>query len=286
MVQVDVFWSFALGAGFAAAAARQIKKDDKPFEGKYFVGLLLFQSLIFVPSGIILLWGFPEWETMQVGSYQTIPAWLAALFVAANITQAILGYWLATKLIKAGNTYGAYMLMLGGYFLMMFIIFHGWDGTGYQRFFYLCTGWGVRECIPWQPGVWSLKWFYSPVSITLMAMGVVVLAVLFKMVTDWVMEGYELAGIESKKPDRLIKFGIIESWFRLSFVYSIGSTIVASLLVRYLGWFFGFAIFSAIAWFTMIRPGGLAHRDIMRITRERKENGLAQETGRVENATA
>ncbi len=89
MVQVDVFWSFALGAGFAAAAARQLKDDDKPFESVYFIKTLLFMSLIFVPSGVILLWGFPEWETMQVGSYKTIPAWLAGLFVLTNVSQGI-----------------------------------------------------------------------------------------------------------------------------------------------------------------------------------------------------
>jgi hypothetical protein len=71
MVQVDVFWTYALGASFAASAGRQLKEeagDGKPtFQSYYFVRTLLFLSILFVPSGVCLLWVVPGWETMFAG---------------------------------------------------------------------------------------------------------------------------------------------------------------------------------------------------------------------------
>jgi O-antigen/teichoic acid export membrane protein len=98
MVQVDVFWSYAFGAGFAMAAARQLiedreKNDGNFFENKYFTHTLLFLAIIFVPSGGSLLWGFPDWETMQVAyDHHSIPAWLVSAFYVTNITQGLLGF--------------------------------------------------------------------------------------------------------------------------------------------------------------------------------------------------
>ena len=97
MVEVDVFWSYAIGASFALGSfrqlrklraesgaegsyglkdmldvrkiAREIEKGDSAFNNEYFVKMLLFLSLLFVPSGSNLLLSNPNWETMQVGSY-------------------------------------------------------------------------------------------------------------------------------------------------------------------------------------------------------------------------
>ena len=72
MIEVDIFWSFALGAMFAAAAGRQIKnlKDEDGYESlvsnKYFVAVLIYCALFFNPSGVYLLHAFPHWESMQV----------------------------------------------------------------------------------------------------------------------------------------------------------------------------------------------------------------------------
>ena len=88
-----------------------------------------------------------------------------------NVTQGILGYWLAYRLIKAGNTLGAWLLCGLGYFCMFFILVHGWDGTGYQRFFYTCTNWGsLGQCVLWEPGQKHvLRWAVGPVALTLYA---------------------------------------------------------------------------------------------------------------------
>ncbi len=129
MVQIDIFWSFAVGAGFATCASTGLENVEKPFESRAFLLNLLWLSVFFVPSGAVLLWGFPAWETMQVGTYETIPAWLVALFCGTNITQGILGFWIAYKLIRAKKTYLAHLMWIVGYFLMLFVLVHGWDGT-------------------------------------------------------------------------------------------------------------------------------------------------------------
>jgi hypothetical protein len=256
MVQVDVFWSFALGAGFAACAARQLKKEEKPFESKYFVKTLLYLSILFVPSGATLLWGFPEWETMQAGTYKTIPAWLVMLFSITNVTQGILGYWLGYRLVRKGNGYGAWLLVVIGYFCMFFILVHGWDGMGFQRFFYICTWYGSDECVPWSKGSYAvLKWAKGPVALTLYAMGAVMLPVLFYWMTGFIKSGYDAEGIGkqgAKTPSRL---GMLFIILRLVFIHSLGAAIVASILVHKMGWILGIIAF--IVLFMLIEIKGL-----------------------------
>jgi len=80
MVQVDVVWSYAFGATFAACASRQLEKEDKPFVNQWYVFTLTFLSTFFAPSGLYLLWQHTQWETMQVAkTMKDIPAWLVTL---------------------------------------------------------------------------------------------------------------------------------------------------------------------------------------------------------------
>jgi len=262
MIQVDVFWSFALGAGFAAAAARQLKKNDKPFESRYFVRTLLYLSIFFVPSGAALLWGFPEWETMQVGTYKTIPAWLVMLFTLTNVTQGILGYWLAYLLIRKGNGYGALLLVIIGYFCMFFILVHGWDGTGYQRFFYTCTWYGSEECARWSKGSYAvLKWAQGPVAITLYAMGVVMMPPIFYWMTGWIKAGYGLAGPGKEPVKRPSQLALLFVVLRLVFVHSLGAAVVSSLLIHWIGWIPGLLIFAVLAFLIEFKGLKLLRRE-------------------------
>lgn len=266
MVQVDVFWSFALGAGFATAAARQLKKTDKPFESKYFVKTLLYLSVLFVPSGATLLWGFPEWETMQAGTYKTIPAWLVMLFTMTNVTQGILGYWLAYRLIRKGSGYGAMLLVILGYFCMFFILVHGWDGTGYQRFFYTCTWYGSDQCTLWSEGKFGvLNWMKGPVAVTLYAMGVVMIPLIFYWMVDWIKSGHEL-----DKPAKPVSgLGLLFVIMRLVFIHSLGMAIVASILVHKLGWVPGLLVFLALAFLIEFKGLKLLRREAKLLTVEK-----------------
>src|SRR5215212_10227092 len=101
MVQVDVFWSYAIGAGFAVAATRQIARSAatsrstpdrwQRLNSPYWVATVLYCALLFAPSGVYLLWAFPDWETMQVAhNHTSLPAWLVTIFAITNVTQGML----------------------------------------------------------------------------------------------------------------------------------------------------------------------------------------------------
>src|SRR6266542_2776013 len=118
MVQVDVFWSYGIGASFALAAAHQLREADRAAAGepaatgilsdRHLTATLLYLSALFVPSGAWLLWGFPSWETMHAAD-STLPAWLVALFVATNTTQGVLGYLVTKRLLLRGRPRLAYL---------------------------------------------------------------------------------------------------------------------------------------------------------------------------------
>lgn len=183
MVQVDVFWSYGIGAGLGlASAARGLKRAERPVESLQSpeaLHTLLFLALVFAPSGFVLLWSFPSWETMHVGTH-AMPGWLVALFGVTNITQGLLGFGVARWLSSRGRAFSALLHWLGGYFGMFFILVHGWDGTGYQRFFS-----PTREALDgW---TWSTagQWLTSPVALTLGVMGVVLVPWLVGLTVSW-----------------------------------------------------------------------------------------------------
>ena len=93
MVQVDVFWSYGIGAGLGlASAAKGLVKKESPRDSLRSTDAfhtLLFLAIVFAPSGFVLLWNFPSWETMHVGTRE-LPGWLVAIFGVTNITQGLL----------------------------------------------------------------------------------------------------------------------------------------------------------------------------------------------------
>jgi hypothetical protein len=269
MVQVDVFWSYGIGAGFAVAAHRQLaaEKKENPdatmFKSPFFTHTLLFLSACFAPSGVCLLWAFTNWETMHVFSYDTLPAWLVTIFAVTNVTQGILGYWVARKLILIGKTYLATLQILLGYFLMFFILVHGWDGTGYMRFFSYDRGlfmtWGERA-----PLSNIITWLTCPVALTLMAMGVVLIPWIVGLAGKWTVEGYKIGG--GAKPPKLPSLAFVYiSFLAMVFVFALGSAILSSLLIRYTGWIPGIALFAVLAYLALYRNGGLFHRYTQRV---------------------
>lgn len=264
MVQVDVFWSYAFGAGFAMAASRQLMKEHvegsrTTFDSKYFTQSLLFLAIVFVPSGACLLWAFPSWETMHVGD-RNLPAWLVTAFTVTNTTQGILGYWVTRKLLVKGRRYLAFLQMPLGYFLMFFILVHGWDGTGYQRFF----SYTKEDFLNWE--IWNVfDWLISPVGITLYLMGLVLLPWLFYLVTSFMKEGYSLEDLDSEVVEKKTSAVLIKHFLTIVFGYCLGGAIAASLLIHLLGWIIGALLFIGLAYALVIRKGGLLYKSACRL---------------------
>jgi len=152
MNQVDLFWSFAIGSSFAAAASNQLKEEEDVFNNKYFVKTLLFLSLIFTPTFAYLGTQFPGWESMfALHSYLVntgisppgvrpptaglLMAGLTVLYLVAGIS----GFFFAFKFIKKGNMKAVHILWIAAYLLTAEMLLIGWDGTAFERLTYAGT---------------------------------------------------------------------------------------------------------------------------------------------------
>ncbi|GDY33877.1 hypothetical protein [Gandjariella thermophila] len=270
MVQVDVFWSYGIGSGFALAAARQLQArrpagtpaarglDASAFwTNPYLLAGTLYLALLFAPSGIWLLWGFPDWETMQVArDHSALPAWLVAGFAVTNISQGVLGFWVTERLVLRGRRYTAFLNMVLGYFGMFFILVHGWDGRGYQRFFSASRAvFGAWPATPTAGDALTRAgtWLTSPVALTLAGMAVVIVPALLVPMVSWLRSGRP-AGDRVPGPVALTG-GILAAIFGLG----LGGAIVASILVHVLGWWLG-AVAAVVAAWILLRPGWPGHR--------------------------
>jgi hypothetical protein len=189
----------------------------------YFTRMLLFLSLIFVPSGIWLLWEFSSWETMHVGD-RDLPVWMVGLFAVTNVSQAVLGFALCHVLISRGRLYAAWLHFIGAYFGFFFILVHGWDGTGYQRFFAVDRS--ALERWSWQT---AKDWFGSDIALTLYGMGLILLPALGGMTLSWIQNGAREAGIRPRT------LSILGGFFGSVLLLALGLAILASVLLIQLG---------------------------------------------------
>jgi len=282
MVQVDIFWSYGLGAGFAACAAEQIKKQEA--EGKFrllenstFARTLIFLGALFAPSGLYLLWQFPGWETMYVAADRDdLPAWLVVLFAITNVTQGILGFWITYLCIRRDRLYAAHLQWVFAYLIMFFILVNGWDGSGYRRFF-------TRTVPEWQAGsdeLWTTlaaKWAVCPVALTLYAMGVIMLPLMFYWMGQAFKEGWKHLPAGRAPASGADLGNITLTILRVIFLETVGAAILAHLLIRYsiqlcglawLGWIIGLSIWALLLYFLGLRRGGLFHREIRKFALE------------------
>ena len=264
MVQVDVFWTYAIGAGFAAAASKQIESEpdeDKGawYKSPYFTANLLFLSVLFAPSGVCLLWAFPSWETMHVGD-RNLPAWLVTLFASTNITQGVLGYWVAHKLIRAGYRYAAFLQMLLGYFMLFFVLVYGWDGTGYRRFFSETkadlANWGLAN---------AFTWLVSDVALTLYLFGIIMIPLMLYMMSTWLHKGAAKPGIETKADENREKWNYAKLILYIILCGPLAMAIIAGLLVHILGWPVALILFALLVYFTVLRKGAYLHHWSMQL---------------------
>lgn len=260
MVQVDVFWTYGLGASFAVAGHRQLRNlmrepEGNPYHSKFFVGLLLFLLLLFVPSSVYMLWAFPSWHTMHVG-IDDIHPWMATALVTITVLCAMLGFWVATALIRGGRLYAAFLQWVAGYFLMFFMVAYGWDGTGYQRYFSITRA----DFLNWS---WdnARAWSASDVAVAVNVFTVLMVPLLFYLLSSWFKEGYAYShrdGARSTQshPSRLS----IAFWIALLIVgVALGAAIAISVLMQYVGVVLGLVIAGGMISALSVRQWGLLH---------------------------
>lgn len=152
MVQVDVFWGYGWGASLAVASARLLRERGSILDSRQWADTLIFLSLFWAPTGLLLLIRHPSWETMQAASdFGSMSEWIILSFGITNVTQGMLGFWVGQKLMNAGRYHWAQLNWIVGYYGMFFILLYGWDGLGYDRFLYDRDMWPGSPA--WTPGV-------------------------------------------------------------------------------------------------------------------------------------
>lgn len=294
MVQVDVFWAYGLGASLALAAGPKLATMKKPLESRYMVWTTLFLALVWSPTGMLLLMRHPSWETMQAAeNLSSMSEFLVLAFGITNVTQGILGFWVGCKLVQSRQYYLANLNWMFGYFGMFFILVYGWDGLGYDRFFY------DRDMLPgspaWEPGagtdatvvgtvVAALKFITSRVALTLYLDGVYLLPPFAALMFLWHRESAAERG-------RHLSFWVdgtimLCSYLFGVFVVSLGAAIIAAVTVNQVGaqlgvgehvaralgeipasstahitsYFIGLPLALAVLWFAVLKPGGIVNR--------------------------
>ncbi|MCE7004095.1 hypothetical protein LWC34_14815 [Kibdelosporangium philippinense] len=264
MVQVDVIWGYGFGSGLATAATYQLTKrrdggQDTMWASKYTTAMLLFIAVAFAPSGLWLLFSFPDWETMQVAHVLSdMPVWLLVAFGVTSITQGILGFAVTRWLVQRGKPYLGYLQSVFAYAGFFFVLVHGWDGRGYQRFF--SEGYEVFATWPASPTFSDAlsrigDWFSSPVALTLAVMTVILLPLVLWMTVSWLRDGQRTA-VAAGQLDRERSVGALIGWYFVgTWVVGLITAITASVIIHFVGWWIGVPITLALAYFGVFRTG-------------------------------
>ncbi|MET1124240.1 MAG: hypothetical protein ABWW66_03115 [Archaeoglobaceae archaeon] len=225
MLQVDILWVYGIGAMFATAAAKQIKSRGD--FGIYMAALMIYISTIFVPEAIWLLWSFPSWETMHVWqSLDAIPTAYAALFIAGDALLALIGFIVAAKLILSGREYLAHIQWIAGYFGFFFVLIHGWDGTGWQRFTWDPTVTGE----PWEPGK-TMLFDFATSNVAFNAMAIPTIAPLIIGGYMWLRGGHKASGLSPEVASTLAARGV--GMYLLGVGVSLLMALIATLISIY-----------------------------------------------------
>lgn len=271
MVQVDVIWSYAFGASFAAASARQLSEEPKAFNNRHFIRLLVYLSCYFGPSGLFLLWAFPRWETMQVAtSLDQIPPWLVTLFGITNITQGIIGYWVGYRFARQKEYYKANLNWYLAWIVFWFVLACGWDTTGWQRFLYDPV---MNHYELWEPGRHNGIWFFfGPVFTSLVIMGAFFAPALQNGVVDECYKSLRLDS-ESRSPTGLEYLRLTGATYGSMFVGTLILAVISSFIVRgcvvaignmLFGYVAGLLISIVLGYFLLVRRGMPLHRFMRR----------------------
>ncbi len=86
------------GLGLALSIRRQLYRDPHGWRRPYFPGLLLFELLVIVPSGIYLFMRYPAWSMLYWFSPADIPSWYAYAVPFGSALAAAFGMYLGAGL--------------------------------------------------------------------------------------------------------------------------------------------------------------------------------------------
>ena len=187
MIEVDVFWSFAIGAACACAASSQlsdVKHNKSAFTNVYFAYTVFVLSCVFSPSGSYLLIAFPGWESMFVLNRKIINdnPMLITIFHSTNTLLGIIGFYLVwSKLHTNSNAsneeidISKQLVKIHRYWIWPYLIMFAILGFGYSRFLYPSTFDEYNNNV-----IYPLySFFQCKVFYTLLIMGILLIPLLY-----------------------------------------------------------------------------------------------------------
>ena len=265
MVQVDVIWSYAYGASFAAAATKELAQEREAFGNRYYMLTLLFLGIFFAPSGLYLLTAFPAWETMQLARKASdLNPLLVTLFGVTNITQGILGFYIGWRFSRRHEYYKAHLNWMIAWVIFWFVLVSGWDTTGYQRFLYDPI---MNHGEPWHQGQHNgWHFFTGPVFLSLVAMATIFTPMLFLGVFGINYESQLKATGEKFNFRALMSImrRYVRTWFGVTLVLAIGAALIVRTIAElsgsvFLGYLLGLPISGLLIYLIAIPKGRLFH---------------------------
>jgi hypothetical protein len=231
---------------------------------------------------------------MQVAAdFVSMSEWIVLAFGVTNITQGILGFWVGIKLMEKGKYLAANYNWMVGYLGLFFILVYGWDGLGYDRFFYDRDMFAGSPA--WIPGAGAgtdlvgffngvVNFLNSGVFITLMIDALYLLPAFAILGFLWLKEGYEQKNITVPS-----KTNLFLSYLVSVFVTCLGASIWTALCVGAIGglldvgdvilhaagfyapenmvmhilsYVIGLPLGFASFWFVLVRPGMLLSKPL------------------------
>eukprot|EP00483_Globobulimina_turgida_P012109 UN12131 len=183
MIEVDVFWSFAIGASCACAASKQLSRTNSAFSNKYFAYTLSVLACVFSPSGSYLLIAFPGWESMFLLNRDFINKYpmLITIFNATNSSLGIIGFYMVHKIVRNNKKNGIIYANLC--WLIPYVIMFAILGLGYDRFLFPYSYNEYHQNYAQHPSLFAF--FTCDVFFTLLAMGCILIPMLYYPVFAW-----------------------------------------------------------------------------------------------------
>ena len=224
MVQVDIPWTYGVGASFAVVAQRYLGERygswREGFTSWPFLQLAAFAMFVIGPFTAQLLSAFPEWQLMYATDGPPGP-WTVAASMFALPLAGVLGYGVAWALLRAGRHYLAFCQFLAGYFLMFFGLSYGWDGTGHQRLFSVS-----REALAdWDWSEFS-TWSTSEIAATFNLHMLVIVPYLLFFASWWIARDSRPATGQ---------WAVVGKLFVLVFILTVGSAVACAALLINIG---------------------------------------------------
>ncbi|NNM00152.1 MAG: hypothetical protein HKO62_05335 [Gammaproteobacteria bacterium] len=242
MVQVDIPWTYGVGASFAVVAQRYLGERfggwREAFTSWPFLQLAAFALFVIGPFTAQLLWIYPDWQLMYALDGPPGPWAIVAAMFALPLA-GVTGYGVAWALLRAGRHYLAFCQFLAGYFLMFFGLSYGWDGTGYQRLFSVS-----REALANWSWAEFTAWSQSAIAGTFNLHMLVIVPYLLFFASWWIARDSRPATGQ---------WAVVGKLFLLVFVLTVGTAVgCAALLINLGGVTGGIAV--AVLLLVMLQP--------------------------------